>query len=68
MDRFIASTQPLRGLEEFNLKSSMDRFIGIYFAVQWRGYVYLKSSMDRFIDVPLSLLHLYYTTFKIQYG
>ena len=33
-----------------NLKSSMDRFIGLDNCQKARQAVYLKSSMDRFIE------------------
>ena len=37
-----------------DLKSNMDRFIGLKLKQDFRAYKYLKSNMDRFIATALA--------------
>ena len=55
MDRFIADhSEPLPRIK-YNLKSNMDRFIGVYVRATGNPGGDLKSNMDRFIAKPRRL-------------
>ena len=68
MDRFIESVALGRGDTESDLKSSMDRFIGLLVEILWLKVIYLKSSMDRFIVSMCLSIFEHILRFKIQYG
>ena len=52
----------------FNLKSNMDRFIGLLRHKPCRNLYDLKSNMDRFIEGASQCQDSYTLRFKIQYG
>ena len=52
----------------FNLKSSLDRFIGTNFSINASMKPHLKSSLDRFIDYTEEMMYYSGYLFKIQFG
>ena len=51
-----------------NLKSNMDRFIGIALSIVLLQLKDLKSNMDRFIVICERIFFNFSGIFKIQYG
>ncbi len=68
MDRFIESKYQALKTHLLNLKSNMDRFIGLISLWTINASVHLKSNMDRFIADILAITKTRIEKFKIQYG
>ncbi len=68
MDRFIDANISVLTVQNADLKSNMDRFIGVPKPCIFHFKFYLKSNMDRFIGFSFSLLLFSKCKFKIQYG
>ncbi len=55
MDRFIVKIDEDKALDLLNLKSNMDRFIGLGLYLHFNSDDNLKSNMDRFIGNTILL-------------
>ena len=58
MDRFIVVIK-ITIMQIIDLKSNMDRFIGLLYTAKAYSTRYLKSNMDRFIETSVQIVNVY---------